>query len=50
MMCHILIYQILSPAATLKANYSLNTLKCLLTSPIKSETNYLLLSLAALAY
>lgn len=47
-MCYI--YQILSPAATLKANCSLKTLKCLLTSPIRSETNCLLLSLAALAY
>lgn len=43
-------FHILSPAATLSANCSLSTLRCLLTKPIKSDTNYLLLSLALLAY
>ena len=35
------IYQILSPAAYLKASYSLRVLKALLTKPIVSETTYL---------
>jgi len=38
-------YQILSPAAYLRASYSLRVLRALLTKPIVSETTYLSASL-----
>lgn len=40
----------LSPAATLRAMYSLNSLNLELSNPMRSETVYLSESLAALLY